>query len=435
MTAETYFTRREGGEYAYTIEASKLKFGLGAIHEVGADAKALGMTRVALYTDARVAKLEHVAHAANSLRGAGLDIEIYDAVEVEPTDRSFMAGAQFAREGNFDGFVSVGGGSVMDTAKASNLYATYPADLLTYVNLPVGKAQPVPGPLMPHIACPTTFGTASECTGMAIFDMLEMEMKTGIAAREIRPSLGILDPGALTSLPALVVAANAFDVFSHAIESLTAKPYTERQAPEQPGLRPMYQGANPYSDIACSEAISLIGANLERAMGEPDDLSAREPLMFAGMLAGIGFGASGCHVPHAMSYAVAGLVQDYHPEGWPDDHAMVPHGISVILNAPAAFRLIGPAAAERHLRAAQAIGADIRNVPEERAGDVLAEQIIKLMRATGVPNGLAGVGYSDADIDALTQRTLPQRRLLDIAPREISDADLRQLFRDSMRLW
>ena len=217
MTAETYFTRREGGEYAYTIEASKLKFGLGAIHEVGADAKALGMTRVALYTDARVAKLEHVAHAANSLRGAGLDIEIYDAVEVEPTDRSFMAGAQFAREGNFDGFVSVGGGSVMDTAKASNLYATYPADLLTYVNLPVGKAQPVPGPLMPHIACPTTFGTASECTGMAIFDMLEMEMKTGIAAREIRPSLGILDPGALTSLPALVVAANAFDVFSHRI--------------------------------------------------------------------------------------------------------------------------------------------------------------------------------------------------------------------------
>ena len=97
MTADTYFTRREGGEYAYTIEASKLKFGLGAIHEVGADAKALGMTRVALYTDARVAKLEHVAHAANSLRGAGLDIEIYDAVEVEPTDRSFMAGAQFAR--------------------------------------------------------------------------------------------------------------------------------------------------------------------------------------------------------------------------------------------------------------------------------------------------------------------------------------------------
>ena len=431
MATDSYFTRRVGGEYAYTIEASKLKFGLGAIHEVGADAKALGMTRVALYTDARVAKLEHVANAADALKGAGLDIEIYDGVEVEPTDRSFLAGAAFAREGKFDGFISVGGGSVMDTAKASNLYASYPADLLTYVNLPVGKAQPVPGPLMPHIACPTTFGTASECTGMAIFDILEMEMKTGIAAREIRPSLGILDPGALRTLPALVVAANAFDVFSHAIESLTAKPYTERQAPEQPALRPMYQGSNPYSDIACSEAIRLIGANIERAMAEPDDISAREPLMFAG----IGFGASGCHVPHAMSYAVAGLVRDYQPEGWPDDHAMVPHGISVILNAPAAFRLIGPSAAERHLRAAQAIGADIRNVPDERVGDVLADQVIQLMRATGVPNGLSGVGYSEADIEALTMRTVPQRRLLDIAPQEITDQDVRQLFRDSMRLW
>ncbi|MBT3171470.1 MAG: iron-containing alcohol dehydrogenase [Rhodospirillaceae bacterium] len=435
MTPETYFTRREGGEYAYTIEASKLKFGVGAIHEVGADAKALGMTRVALFTDQRVAKLEHVAHAARSLKGAGLGVEIYDSVEVEPTDRSFMAGAAFARDGKFDGFVSVGGGSVMDTAKAANLYASYPADLLTYVNKPVGEAQPVPGPLMPHIACPTTFGTASECTGMAIFDMLEMEMKTGIAHRELRPSLGILDPTALTTLPAPVVAANAFDVFSHAIESLTARPYTARPAPDAPAARPLLQGANPYSDMACSEAIRLIGANIEHALNAPDDISAREPLMFAGMLAGIGFGNSGCHVPHAMSYAVAGLVRDYRPEGWPDDHAMVPHGISVILNAPAVFRLIGPAAAARHLQAAQAMGADIRNIPEERAGEALAEQVIRLMRVTGMPNGLSEIGYSDADIEALTDRTLPQKRLLDIAPRDISRSDLQQLFKDSMRYW
>ena len=435
MAADTYFTRREAGEYAYTIEATRLKFGLGTIAEVGWDAKTLGMKRVALYTDPRVAKLEHVAIAAGALKAAGLDVVIYDEVAVEPTNRSFLAGAGFAREGGFDGFVSVGGGSVMDTAKASNLYATYPAELLTYVNLPVGEAKPVPGPLKPHIACPTTFGTASECTGMAIFDMLEMEMKTGIANRELRPTLGILDPAALTTLPELVVAANAFDVFSHAIESLTAIPYTERAAPENPTLRPMYQGANPYSEIACSEAIRLIAANTERAMQAPDDVSAREPLMFAGMLAGIGFGNSGCHVPHAMSYAVAGMVRDYHPQGWPDDHAMVPHGISVIVNAPAAFRLIGPSAAGRHLRAAEAMGVDVRNISDDRAGEVLAEEVIRLMRATGVPNGLSGVGYSDADIAALTDRTLPQQRLLDIAPREISPDDLSQLFRDSMRYW
>jgi len=435
MALDPYFNRQEGGEYAYTIEATKLKFGIGAIAEIGHDAKALGMTRVALYTDARVSKLEHVDKAATAIRDAGLTVEIYDAVEVEPTDRSFLAGAEFAHAGGFDGFVSVGGGSVMDTAKASNLYATYPADLLTYVNKPVGKAQPVPGPLKPHIACPTTFGTASECTGMAIFDILDMKMKTGIAHRELRPSLGILDPSALATLPALVVAANAFDVFSHAIESLTAKPFTERAAPDTPALRPIYQGANPYSDIACTEAIRLIGSNIERAMKIPEDISAREPLMFAGMLAGIGFGNSGCHVPHAMSYAVAGLVRDYNPKGWPSDHALVPHGISVIVNAPAVFRLIGPAAAARHLLAAKAMGADIRNIPEARAGEVLADQVIRLMRATGIPNGLSGLGYKEADIDALTNRTLPQTRLLDIAPRRISKNDISDLFRNSMYYW
>ncbi len=435
MAFDTHFTRRDNGEYAYTIEATKLKFGVGAITEIGHDAKALGMSRIALYTDKRVANLEHVATAAKAIRDARLGVEIYDAVEVEPTDRSFLAGAEFARTGNFDGFISVGGGSVMDTAKASNLYATYPADLLTYVNKPIGKAQPIPGPLKPHIACPTTFGTASECTGMAIFDILDMEMKTGIAHRELRPTLGILDPTALSTLPPLVVAANAFDVFSHAIESLTAKPFTGRTAPETPALRPIYQGSNPYSDIACTEAIRLIGANIEHAMRAPEDLSAREPLMFAGMLAGIGFGNSGCHVPHAMSYAVAGLVQDYKADGWPDDHAMVPHGISVIVNAPAVFRLIGPSAAARHLRAAEAMGANIRNIPDERAGEALADKVIQLMRTTGIPNGLSGLGYTEADIAALTERTLPQRRLLDIAPREISRDDISKLFRDSMRYW
>ena len=265
--------------------------------------------------------------------------------------------------------------------------------------------------------------------------LLEMKMKTGIAHRELRPTLGILDPAALTSMPPLVVAANAFDVFSHAIESLTAIPYTERAAPERSGLRPMYQGANPYSDIACSEAIQLIGANIERAMKDPDDLSAREPLMFAGMLAGIGFGNSGCHVPHAMSYAVAGLVRDYHPEGWPDDHAMVPHGISVILNTPAVVRFTAPADPGRHLRAAQALGAEVDGVPGEDAGEVLADQVIHFMKALEMPNGLAAVGYHQDDVPALVEGTLPQHRVTKLSPIEAGPEELTRLFIDALTIW
>lgn len=435
MPLDPYFNPAPGGDLAFTVEAPKLKFGVGALREVGGDAKALGMTRVALYTDPRVARLEPVETVAKAIRAAGLSVELYDAVEVEPTDRSFKAGAAFAREGGFDGFVSVGGGSTMDTAKASNLYASYPADFLAYVNAPIGEARAVPGPLKPHIACPTTFGTASECTGIAIFDMLEMGAKTGIAHGALRPSLGVLDPSALMTLPAAVVAANGFDVFSHAIESLTARPYSHRAAPATPDKRPLLQGANPYSDLACTEAIRLVGETIERAVKTPDDLSAREPLMFAGMLAGIGFGNAGCHVPHAMSYAVAGLVRDYRPEGWPADHAIVPHGLSVILNAPAVFRALASACPERHLRAAAAFGADVRNVPAERAGELLAARTIDLMRRTGVPNGLGAVGYSEADLDALTERAWPQQRLLVNSPRPVTRDDLRGFFEDAMRYW
>ena len=309
MSLDPYFEPGDGGDNAFTVEAPKIKFGPGSLREIGDDAKALGLTRVAFYTDPTVAKLEPVAIATKSLKAAGIDFAIYDETEVEPTDRSFKAGTAFATDGGFDGFVSVGGGSVMDTAKASNLYSTYPDDFLAYVNAPIGEAKPVPGPLKPHIACPTTFGTASECTGIAVFDLLEMEAKTGIAHARLRPQLGILDPTALATLPRAIIAANSFDVFSHAVESLTARPFSHRPAPEDSNKRPLGQGANPYSDLACQEAIRLIGANIIDAVNEADNSATYEPLMFAGMLAGIGFGNAGCHLPHGMSYAVAGHLQ------------------------------------------------------------------------------------------------------------------------------
>lgn len=435
MALSDYFAPSEGGDHAFTVEAPKIKFGIGSLREIGDDAKALGMTRVALYTDPRVAKMESVATAKRALETAGIGVEVYDEVEVEPTDRSFKAGTEFAKRGNFDGFVSVGGGSVMDTAKASNLYSTYPDDFLAYVNAPIGAAKPVPGPLKPHIACPTTFGTASECTGIAIFDLLEMEAKTGIASPRLRPSLGVLDPTSLTSLPAMVVAANGFDVFSHACESLTARPFTRRPAPTDSTQRPLSQGANPYSDIACLEAIKLIGANLEKAVADPSDVRTCEPMMFAGMLAGIGFGNAGCHLPHGMSYAVAGLVRDYQPAGWPSNHPMVPHGISVIVNAPAVFRFTGPACPDRHLTAALAMGADASGGVEEEAGDILADRVVHLMRATGIPNGLRGVGYSEEDLPKLVDKAFPQKRLLDNGPRPVSRDDLEGLFRGAMSYW
>ncbi|MEZ4834994.1 MAG: hydroxyacid-oxoacid transhydrogenase [Caldilineaceae bacterium] len=375
-------------ESVFTMDTSSIKYGPGVTREVGEDMRRLGARRVMVVTDPRLAKLEPVAVTLSSLREAGIDAVVFDAVRVEPTDVSFRQAIAFAVDGSFDGYVAVGGGSVMDTAKVANLFATYPADLLAYVNPPIGRGEPVPGPLKPLIAIPTTAGTGSETTGVAIFDLTEMHAKTGIAHRALRPVMGILDPENTRTLPKMVAAASGLDVLSHAIESLTALPYQQRPAPERPELRPAYQGANPISDIWSARAIEMVAQHIERAVNDPEDDEARSQMLLASAFAGIGFGNAGVHLPHGMSYPVSGMVRGYQPPGYPDDHPIIPHGMSVILNAPAVFRFTAQANPERHLYAARLLGVDTRDVPADKAGDVLADAI-RAHAESGVPNASA----------------------------------------------
>ena len=430
-----YYVTTEGNESVFAVDISSITFGQGVLKEAGEQAKALGMSRVALFTDKKIGSLPYVAQVRDSLKAAGLDVVIYDEVRVEPTDQSFLAAARFASEGRFDGYVSVGGGSVIDTCKAANLYATWPADFLDYVNAPIGAGKPVPGPLKPHIACPTTCGTGSECTGMTIFDLLSMQVKTGIASKRLKPSLALIDPATTYSLPKNVVAASGFDVLSHALESYTARPYTRRAAPGKPSLRPMSQGANPWSDIGCEAALTRLGQYLERAVNDASDHEARDQMMYAATLAGIAFGNSGVHVPHGMAYSVAGLVRDFRPEGYPQEEPMVPHGMSVIVNAPSVFRFTACACPERHIHGAACLGADVKGATNEDAGEIVAKQLIKMMQATGIPNGVGGVGYGEADVPGLTKGAWAQQRLMVNAPRDISEGDLAQLYRGAMRYW
>ena len=422
-------------ETAFTIDTSSIKYGPGVTREVGHDMRRLGAQRVMVLTDAQLAQGSAVATALAALKAAGIDAVLFDQVRVEPTSSSFLQAIEFASRGKFDGYLAVGGGSVIDTAKAANLYATYPADLLAYVNPPIGRGEPVPGPLQPLIAVPTTAGTGSETTGVAIFDFTEMHAKTGIAHRALRPNLGILDPDNTRTLPKLVAASSGLDVLSHALESLTALPYNQRAAPAAPELRPAYQGANPISDIWCGKAIQMVAANIVRAIQDPDDGEARSQMLLAAAYAGIGFGNAGVHLPHGMSYPVSGMVRSYNPAGYPADHPIIPHGMSVILNAPAVFRFTAPANPQRHLLGAQLMGVDISAVAEADAGAVLATAIISLMQQTGVPNGLGAIGFTKADIPKLVEGTLPQHRVTKLSPRPATAADLQTLFEDALRYW
>ncbi len=430
-----YYEFVEGNESVFAVDPTAIRFGPGVLREIGYDAQQLGLKRVALFTDTTVSQLEPVAVATKALRDAGVDVVLYDEVHVEPTDQSFMAATRFASEGKFDGFVSVGGGSVMDTCKAADLYSSYPAELLAYVNAPIGEARPVPGPLKPHIACPTTSGTGSECTGIAVFDLLSRKVKTGIAHRVLRPTLSLVDPSVTYTLPENVVAASGFDVLSHALESYTAVPFTRRARPDQPQLRPMSQGANPYSDVGCIEALHRVGRYLVRAVKDRNDHEAREGMMFAATLAGIAFGNSGVHVPHGMSYSVAGLIRDFRPAGYPQDGPICPHGMSVIVNAPAAFRFTARACPERHLEAAACLGANVSDVIPEEAGEALASHLIDMMQQTQVPNGISGVGYTEADIANLAEGAAAQQRLLKNSPLDVSESDLQTIYRGALAYW
>ncbi|GIK38427.1 MAG: alcohol dehydrogenase [Chloroflexota bacterium] len=422
-------------ETIFTMDTSSIKFGPGATREVGHDLKQFGARRVMVVTDPNLAPLEPVAVTLTALRAEGLDAVLFDQVRVEPTDISFKEAIQFATEGNFDGYVAVGGGSSMDTAKAANLYATYPADFLTYVNPPIGQGQPVPGRLKPLIAIPTTAGTGSETTGVAIFDFLEMHAKTGIAHRALRPVMGIIDPDNTRTLPKMVAACSGLDVLSHALESMTALPYNQRPAPEQLSLRPAYQGSNPISDIWAARAIEIVSQNLIQAIDDPEDDEARGQMLLAAAFAGVGFGNAGVHLPHGMSYPVSGMVRAFKPEGYTSAHPIIPHGMSVILNAPAVFRFTAPVNPQRHLDAARLMGVDVAGADPSGAGDLLAGAVIDLMRRTGMPNGLSAVGFGPEDVEQLVAGTLPQHRVTKLSPRPASAEDLKQLFLDSLTCW
>ncbi len=423
-------------DIAFEMAVSSVRFGVGVTREVGMDLKDLGATHTLVITDPVLRAMQPVQTVMESLRENGIHAALYDRVRVEPSDESFLDAIAFARDGRYDAFVAVGGGSTIDTAKAVNLYTTYPpADFLDYVNPPIGKGLPVPGPLKTLIAIPTTAGTGSETTGVSIFDYRRLHAKTGIASRRLKPTLGLLDPENTKTMPPEVAASTGLDILSHAIESYTAMPFTDRPRPDRPSLRPAYQGSNPISDIWSMQAMRMVSRFLVRAVSDPSDDEARAQMLLAASYAGVGFGNAGVHLPHGMSYPVSGNVRAYCAPGYSADHPLIPYGFSVILNAPAVFRFTAPASPDRHLEAAEALGADVSRAHAEDAGKILADRLTWYMQRLHTPNGLRAIGYTSSDIPALVEGTLPQHRVTKLSPRPAGPEELSRLFEEAMNGW
>lgn len=425
------------------MASSNIRFGPGATSEVGSDLRDMGAESVIVFADPNVAKLPPMRRLMESLDRHGVrDVEVFDRVRVEPSDASLRDAIDFvsSRRRSYDAVVALGGGSTIDTAKVANLYACHPppgGDFYHYVNPPLGRGAPVPGPIKPLVAIPTTAGTGSETTGVAIFDDAPTRSKTGIAHRRLRPTLGVVDPDNTATLPPEVAKFSGLDVLCHAIESYTALPYTERPAPERPLLRPAYQGSNPYSDVWSLHALRVAATYLPRAVFDPSDTEARSQMLLASSAAGVGFGNAGVHLCHGMSYPVASQVKGYVPPGYGEvDHPLVPHGHSVIVNAPAVFRFTGGSNPGRHLECARILAA-ARGAPnplaaESDAGLLLSDEILKLMVKLDVPVGLRTLGYDEEDVQDLVEGTLPQHRVTKLSPRPVGRDEIVGLFQDAL---
>src|SRR5829696_2699178 len=421
-----------GNETVFTMEATPLKYGPGAAEEVGWEVKRLGVSRVMLVSDPGVVAAGITPRIQDLIEAEGIEVEVWDRARVEPTDDSLQAAADFAVEGGFDGFVAVGGGTSIDTAKVSDLISTHGGEIMDYVNPPVGGGKKPPSPLKPLLAVPTTAGTGAEATTVAILDVPEQRVKTGISHSFLRADCGVVDPLLTITMPSEVTSSCGLDVVCHATESFISKPYDARPKPASPDDRPPYQGANPVADMWSAKALEYGGKYLRRAVENGEDTEARGAMMLGASLAGIGFGSAGVHIPHACAYPIAGLKHEYEPPGYPKDHPFVPHGWSVIVTAPAAFRFTYPSDPDRHRRVAELLsGESIVKADENTLPDV----IIQLMKDVGTPRGVRELGYGEEDIDDLVDGAMKQRRLLVGAPREVTEEDLASIISESMENW
>ncbi|MGH3086672.1 MAG: hydroxyacid-oxoacid transhydrogenase [Rubrobacteraceae bacterium] len=418
-------------ESRFKLESTPITFGPGSAEEAGWEMKRLGAKRVMLLSDPGVVRAGITGKVREILESEGIECETFDRVKVEPSLESFREAADFAREGGFDGFVGVGGGSTLDTAKVANLVATHPAPLMDYIHPPVGGGRKPPSPLKPFLAIPTTAGTGSEATTIAVMDLPELKTKAAISHRFLRPDHGIVDPLLSLSMPPDVTAACGLDVACHAVESFTARPFHSRPAPESPEHRPPFQGSNPVSDLWAATALEYSGRFLRRAVADSEDIEARGNMMLAASIAGIGFGSAGTAIPHACAYPIASLKHVFRSPGYPEA-PFVPHGFAVIATSPASFRFTYEADPEKHRKAAELIaGEPLPNADENTLPDVLT----RLMKDVGTPSGLREMGYDEEDIDGLVAGAVKQQRQLTIAPREAGPDELATIFRESLENW
>ncbi|WP_327104926.1 iron-containing alcohol dehydrogenase [Nonomuraea glycinis] len=324
----------------------------------------------------------------------GFDVAVHSDISPELPTASLDAAAAFAREYAPDVILAIGGGSALDAAKLVGLLATHGGPLSRYY----GENQ-VPGPSLPLVAVPTTAGTGSEVTPVAVVSDPEHEMKVGISSPYLIPTAAIVDPEFTLGAPRSVSAYAGIDALVHAVESYTAA----QLEPSWDTALPVFTGRNAFTESMALRAAEHLGASLAAAVGDPGDRRAREEVAYGSLLAGIAFGATGTHLSHALQYPIGAATK-------------TPHGLGTGLLLPYVLQAcLGDAGVVERIAAVGGALGSTAATADGRARDAISS-IAALNRVIGVPASLQEIGITRPQLPRLAELASRSTRLVAIAP-------------------
>jgi alcohol dehydrogenase class IV len=398
--------------------ADRLKFGPGAARELPHELADREAETVLIVTDEGVREAGIVADVVEGFPDH-VEYDVFPDVEPDPPAPLFERAGRYAEEVDPDVIVGLGGGSSIDVGKAASLLSTHGGDVLDYVAPPTGEGRPIPGPTTPYVAVPTTAGTGSESTSVAVVSLPERKLKVGISDRHLFPDLAVVDPALTVSLPPGPTAASGIDALSHAIEGYTTRRFDAKERPGSPADRPDYGGRNALSDTLCHRAIELIAGNLRRAVDNGSDLEARRHMSLGSTMAALGFSNAGLGAAHALAYPVA---SEHH----------TPHGLTVALLLPEVMRFNATSAPQRYTDIARLMGKHVEGSDERVAAEMAADAVAELAADVGLPDGLAAVGVTEDELAGFAEDTMQLQRLLVGNPRRLTATDVEEIFRRSM---
>jgi alcohol dehydrogenase class IV len=406
----------------WCFDASRYKFGIGAISEIGDDMKRLGGSRILLVTDQNLVKVGIPQIVQGHLEKQGMKLSMWDEVEPEPSVKSIERGINWCQDKEFDAFISVGGGSSIDSTKVLNLILSNGGGILDYVAPPTGRGKSPTVPLNPHIAVPTTAGTGSETSPASVITLQEKRLKVGISNPKCKPDLALVDPVLHTSMPPKVTADSGMDALSHAIEAYITRRYNMKPKPSTPQVRPVYGGGTPLTDLFAEKAIELVGQYLPQAVCNGYDLEARTQMALAASFAGIAFTNAGLTAAHAMAFPIGG---QFHTA----------HGETVAVMLPAVMDFFALSLPKKFTSIAKLMGENIEGLLYHDAAKKAITAIITLMKSIDAPNGLSAFGITEKDLPQMAEDTLTIRRLLAGNPQPLTKNDLLQIFINALKYW